>query len=163
MLVREAAPVEFEAPVIAARSRGEDPEVIAELERARILALRVRAILDQRRRREAELSALYETANDLAALREVDAVLQATSTGRGCSCTATSPTSHSTTTPWMTPTCGSLTASPHRCSAVCACRWVQAWAAWSPRRQLPTPAPVTSRTNGSTTRARSTTPSPKRD
>jgi GAF domain-containing protein len=77
LLVREAAPVEFEAPVIAARSRGEDPEVIAELERARTLALRVRAILDQRRRREAELSALYETANDLAALREVDAVLRA--------------------------------------------------------------------------------------
>src|SRR5450759_4849807 len=77
LLVREASPVEFEAPVIAARSRGEDPEVIAELERARTLALRVRAILEQRRRREAELSALYETANDLAALREVDAVLQA--------------------------------------------------------------------------------------
>ena len=77
LLVREAAPVEFEAPVLAARSRGEDPEVIAELERARTLALRVRAILDQRRRREAELSALYETANDLAALREVDAVLRA--------------------------------------------------------------------------------------
>ncbi|MHB8274012.1 MAG: helix-turn-helix domain-containing protein [Dermatophilaceae bacterium] len=77
LLVREAAPVEFEAPVIAARSRGEDPEVIAELERARTLALRVRAILDQRLRREAELSALYETANDLAALREVDAVLRA--------------------------------------------------------------------------------------
>ena len=77
LLIREAAPVEFEAPVLAARSRGEDPEVIAELERARILALRVRAILEQRRRREAELSALYETANDLAALREVDAVLRA--------------------------------------------------------------------------------------
>jgi GAF domain-containing protein/sugar diacid utilization regulator len=77
LLVREAAPVEFEAPVIAARSRGDDPEMIAELERARTLALRVRAILDQRRRREAELSALYETANDLAGLREVDAVLGA--------------------------------------------------------------------------------------
>jgi GAF domain-containing protein/sugar diacid utilization regulator len=77
LLIREAAPVEFEAPVLAARSRGEDPEVIAELERARTLALRVRGILEQRRRREAELSALYETANDLAALREVDAVLQA--------------------------------------------------------------------------------------
>jgi GAF domain-containing protein len=77
LLVREAAPVEFEAPVLAARSRGEDPEVIAELERARALALQVRGILEQRRRREAELSALYETANDLAALREVDAVLQA--------------------------------------------------------------------------------------
>jgi len=77
LLIREAAPVEFEAPVLAARSRGEDPEVIAELERARTLALQVRAILEQRRRREAELSALFETANDLAALREVDAVLQA--------------------------------------------------------------------------------------
>jgi len=77
LLIREAAPVEFEAPVLAARSRGEDPEVIAELERARTLALRVRGILEQRRRREAELSALYETANDLAALREVDAVLRA--------------------------------------------------------------------------------------
>ena len=77
LLVREAAPVDFEGPVIAARSRGEGPEVIAELERARTLTLRVRAILDQRRRREAELSALYETANDLAALREVDDVLWA--------------------------------------------------------------------------------------
>jgi GAF domain-containing protein/sugar diacid utilization regulator len=77
LLVREASPVEFEGPIIAARARGEGPEVIAELERARTLALRVRAILDQRRRREAELSALYETANDLAALREVDDVLWA--------------------------------------------------------------------------------------
>jgi len=77
LLVREASPVEFEGPIMAARSRGEAPEVIAELESARTLALRVRAILDQRRRREAELSALYETANDLAALREVDDVLWA--------------------------------------------------------------------------------------
>jgi hypothetical protein len=77
LLIREAAPVEFEAPVLAARTRGDDPEVIAELDRARSLALRVRGILDQRRRREAELSALYETANDLAALREVDDVLRA--------------------------------------------------------------------------------------
>jgi len=77
LLVRGVAPMEFEGPLIAARSRGEAPEVIAELERERSLALRVRAILDQRRRREAELSALYETANDLAALREVDDVLWA--------------------------------------------------------------------------------------
>ena len=77
LLLREAAPVEFEAPVLAARSRGESAEVIAELERARTVALRVRGILEQRRRREAELSALYETANDLAALRDVDAVLRA--------------------------------------------------------------------------------------
>jgi len=77
LLIREAPSAEFEAPVLAARSRGEDPQIIAELERAQTLALRVRAVLDERRRREAELSALYETANDLAALREVDAVLRA--------------------------------------------------------------------------------------
>src|SRR5665647_3373486 len=77
LLVRGVAPMEFEGPLIAARSRGEAPEVIAELERERTLTLRVRAILDQQRRREAELSALYETANDLAALREVDDVLWA--------------------------------------------------------------------------------------
>jgi hypothetical protein len=77
LLIREAAPVEFEALVLAARWRGEDPRVVAALERARTLALCVRAILDQRRRREAELSALLETANDLATLRELDAVLRA--------------------------------------------------------------------------------------
>ncbi len=37
----------------------------------------MRGVLEARRRREAELSALYETASDLAALTEVDAVLEA--------------------------------------------------------------------------------------
>ena len=41
------------------------------------LALRVRSLLQQHRRREAELLALYETAQDLTALRELDQVLQA--------------------------------------------------------------------------------------
>ncbi|WP_103502477.1 GAF domain-containing protein, partial [Streptomyces sp. SM14] len=45
--------------------------------RARRLALRVRAELEGRRRREAELTALFETAHDLAGLRDVDAVLRA--------------------------------------------------------------------------------------
>ncbi|MGX4688782.1 helix-turn-helix domain-containing protein [Streptomyces sp. JNUCC 63] len=40
-------------------------------------ALRVRAGLDERRRREAELAALYETAGDLSSLRDLEAVLQA--------------------------------------------------------------------------------------
>src|SRR5690606_35043500 len=44
---------------------------------ARILALRVRALLDRRRRREAELSALFDTASDLAQLHDLDAVLEA--------------------------------------------------------------------------------------
>lgn len=41
------------------------------------LARRVRATLDQRRRRETELAALVETARDLAVLRDLDAVLVA--------------------------------------------------------------------------------------
>ncbi len=77
LLAREAAPVEFEGPLLAARAGGADPERIQELERAKVLALQVRAVLEARRRREVELSALYETAGDLAALTDVDAVLEA--------------------------------------------------------------------------------------
>ena len=40
-------------------------------------ALRVRSLLATRRRREQELSALYETAGDLSSLRDLEAVLQA--------------------------------------------------------------------------------------
>ncbi|MCZ7414993.1 MULTISPECIES: helix-turn-helix domain-containing protein [unclassified Streptomyces] len=43
----------------------------------RVLALRLRAELEGRRRREAELTALIETAHDLAGLRDLDAVLRA--------------------------------------------------------------------------------------
>ena len=77
LLAREAAPVEFEGPLLAARAAGADAEEIHELERAKVLALQVRAVLEARRRRETELSALYETAGDLAALTDVDAVLEA--------------------------------------------------------------------------------------
>ncbi|MGH8774758.1 MAG: GAF domain-containing protein, partial [Jiangellaceae bacterium] len=77
LLARDAAPVEFERPVLDARSAGADPAELAALERAKISALRVRATLDERRRREVELSALVDTASDLAALRDVDAVLSA--------------------------------------------------------------------------------------
>ena len=46
-------------------------------ERSAELARRVRATLDQQRRRETELAALVETARDLAVLRDLDAVLVA--------------------------------------------------------------------------------------
>ncbi|WP_247747001.1 helix-turn-helix domain-containing protein [Streptomyces oryzae] len=46
-------------------------------ERGRQLALRIRAELEARRRREAELTALFETVHDLAGLRDLDDVLQA--------------------------------------------------------------------------------------
>ncbi|WP_234441852.1 GAF domain-containing protein, partial [Streptomyces sp. WM6386] len=48
----------------------------SEIEQATETALCVHRILRQRRRRELELAALFDTAGDLAALRELDAVLQ---------------------------------------------------------------------------------------
>ncbi|MDP9397630.1 MAG: helix-turn-helix domain-containing protein [Actinomycetota bacterium] len=77
LLARDAAAVEYEGPVLDARARNAAPEVLAELERAKLLALQIRGAMESRRRREAELSALFETAGDLAALRELDALLQA--------------------------------------------------------------------------------------
>lgn len=77
LLDRDAAAVEFEGPLLAARSRGEPPEVIAELEEGKRLALRVRETLASRRRREGQLTALFETAGDLARLSDLDSVLNA--------------------------------------------------------------------------------------
>src|SRR5689334_18671491 len=77
LLAREAAAVEFEGPLVQARAAGLTGDDLAELEEAKIAALRVRAILERRRRREEELSGLFDTANDLAGLRDLDAVLRA--------------------------------------------------------------------------------------
>lgn len=77
LLAREAPAVEFEAPILEARAAGASSETLAELEHAKLAALQVRATLERRARREAELSALFETAGDLAGLRDLDAVLEA--------------------------------------------------------------------------------------
>ncbi|MCT4353883.1 GAF domain-containing protein [Streptomyces sp. Je 1-79] len=77
LLTRGAATEAYDRPVLLARASGAGPEALAEIERAKQLALRVRAELEGRRRREAELSALFETAHDLAGLRDLDAVLRA--------------------------------------------------------------------------------------
>ncbi|MEU6811506.1 helix-turn-helix domain-containing protein [Streptomyces sp. NPDC046831] len=77
LLARGAPADAYEQPVLLARAEGRPPERIAALEHAKLMALRVRAELEGRRRREAELSALFETAHDLAGLRDLDAVLQA--------------------------------------------------------------------------------------
>ncbi|MER5626526.1 helix-turn-helix domain-containing protein [Streptosporangium sp. NPDC002544] len=77
LLAREASAVEFEGPVLAARSAGIGAEALAELEEAKLTALKVRALLRRRAKREAELSALFDTAGDLAGLRDLDAVLEA--------------------------------------------------------------------------------------
>lgn len=77
LLAREAPAVEFERPALEARAAGAPAEVIDELERARGVALRVRALLERRSRREAELTALVDTVADLAMLHDLDAVLEA--------------------------------------------------------------------------------------
>ncbi len=77
LLARGAPAEEYERPVLRARADGAPVTRLAELERAKRLALRVRDELEGRRRREAELSALFATAGDLAGLRDLDAVLQA--------------------------------------------------------------------------------------
>lgn len=69
--------MEYERPVLRARSDGSDGATVAALENAKLAALRVRAVLRDRQRRESELSALFETANDLAGMRSLDQVLRA--------------------------------------------------------------------------------------
>ncbi|WP_028809519.1 helix-turn-helix domain-containing protein [Streptomyces sp. 351MFTsu5.1] len=77
LLARGASADAYEQPVLIARAEGRPAEWIAALEAARTVALCVRSELEGRRRREAELSALFETAHDLAGLRDLDAVLRA--------------------------------------------------------------------------------------
>ncbi|WP_336323082.1 helix-turn-helix domain-containing protein [Streptomyces lavendofoliae] len=77
LLARGAPADAYDRPVLLARASGAGPAALAGLEHAKRLALRVRAELEGRRRREAELSALFETAHDLAGLRDLDAVLRA--------------------------------------------------------------------------------------
>ncbi|MFJ9942852.1 helix-turn-helix domain-containing protein [Streptomyces erythrochromogenes] len=77
-LLDQGAPAEQFAPP-AASARGPHPDgpdaaVVAEATR---VALRIRRTLGQHRRREAELAALFDTAGDLARLRDLDAVLKA--------------------------------------------------------------------------------------
>ncbi|NGN65885.1 GAF domain-containing protein [Streptomyces sp. A7024] len=77
LLARGAAAGEYEQPVLRARADGASDTEVAALARARDLALTVRAEHEGLRRRETELSALFETAHDLAGLRDLDAVLHA--------------------------------------------------------------------------------------
>jgi hypothetical protein len=77
LLLEDAAAIEYERPLVRARASGADGDELAELERVKLLALEVREAFAARRRRESELSALFDTASDLAALRGVDSVLTA--------------------------------------------------------------------------------------
>jgi PucR C-terminal helix-turn-helix domain/GGDEF-like domain/GAF domain len=76
-LIAEDAPAEeYGSVAVQARAAGAGAADLAELEQAVGTALRVRRVLRQHRRRETELAALFDTAGDLAALRDLDAVLQ---------------------------------------------------------------------------------------
>jgi GAF domain-containing protein/sugar diacid utilization regulator len=77
LLIQDASAVDYDRPIAEAVADGADAARLAQLERARTLALRVRSTLREQRRREQELAALFETAGDLAGLRELDEVLQA--------------------------------------------------------------------------------------
>ncbi|MEU3684175.1 GAF domain-containing protein [Streptomyces sp. NPDC030592] len=76
-LLASGAPAEdFGAVATEARRGGVGGDDLAEIEQATQAALRVRGALRQHQRREAELTALFDTAGDLAALRDLDAVLR---------------------------------------------------------------------------------------
>ncbi|MGH3626470.1 MAG: GAF domain-containing protein, partial [Sciscionella sp.] len=76
-LLDRGAPVEQLAQVPrCARTAGRDEPELPQIEEATEIALRVRRTLSQHHRREAELAALFDTASDLAGLRDPDAVLR---------------------------------------------------------------------------------------
>ncbi|HEY6788467.1 MAG TPA: GAF domain-containing protein [Trebonia sp.] len=77
LLNNESPVAEFERPILEACAAGATPGVLAELEAAKLVALHVRSEIEERRRREAELAALFDTATDLAALHDLDSVLRA--------------------------------------------------------------------------------------
>ncbi|MEU9758670.1 GAF domain-containing protein [Streptomyces sp. NPDC047985] len=77
-LLADNAPAEALGAVSSqARAAGVRAGDLAEVERATATALRIRGALRQHRRRELQLTALFDTAGDLAASRELDDVLKA--------------------------------------------------------------------------------------
>ncbi|MFD7582854.1 helix-turn-helix domain-containing protein [Kitasatospora sp. NPDC059817] len=77
LLASGAATEDFADVLADARRRGAPAAVLADIDDATWQALRVHRTLRQHRRRETELTALFDTAGDLAASRELDTVLQA--------------------------------------------------------------------------------------
>ena len=77
LLYDEAPRESFDEVVAEAERAGASPGELEELRRQYDVALRLRDLIARQRSREAELSALYDTASDLTAIRDVDAILQA--------------------------------------------------------------------------------------
>ncbi|GLZ38267.1 GAF domain-containing protein [Actinokineospora sp. NBRC 105648] len=76
LLARGAGADRLAQVTASARAAGLDPAGLAALAGATEDALRIRATVAAHRRREAELVALFDTAGDLARLRDTDAVLR---------------------------------------------------------------------------------------
>ncbi|WP_081236112.1 helix-turn-helix domain-containing protein [Streptomyces viridosporus] len=77
LLAADAPAEQLARPAAQARAAGADPHDQDVIDEATRTALDIHRTLAQRRRREAELAALFDTASDLAALRDPDAVLHA--------------------------------------------------------------------------------------
>ncbi|MEP6762636.1 MAG: GAF domain-containing protein [Sporichthyaceae bacterium] len=77
LLLAGASREELDAAVADAESAGTRGEELADLRRERELALQVHEQMARQRSREAELSALYDTAHDLTAIRDPDGILAA--------------------------------------------------------------------------------------
>ncbi len=77
MLLAGASREDLDLVVAEAEVAGSPPEVLADLREQHALAMRVREQMERQRSREAELSALNETARDLTAIRDLDTILAA--------------------------------------------------------------------------------------
>jgi GAF domain-containing protein/sugar diacid utilization regulator len=77
LLYAGASEESFDELVASAERDGISGQELDELRRRRAVALRLRERMQRLEGREAELTALYETANDLTAIRDVDAILAA--------------------------------------------------------------------------------------
>jgi GAF domain-containing protein len=77
MLLAGASREDLDLVVAEAEVSGSSPEQLASLRERHALAMRIHEQMERQRSREAELSALYETARDLTAIRDLDAILAA--------------------------------------------------------------------------------------
>ena len=77
MLLAGASREDLDLVVAEAEVSGSSPEQLAALRQQHALALRIHEQTERQRSREAELSALFETARDLTAIRDLDAILAA--------------------------------------------------------------------------------------
>ena len=77
MLLAGATREDLDLVVAEAEVSGSTPEQLDALRGEHALAMRIHEQMERQRSREAELSALYETARDLTAIRDLDAILAA--------------------------------------------------------------------------------------